>query len=85
MKKEYIIFYSWMSDRPVKKNIRYIRKKLSDDCRELEKKLGVKITIDSDSRGEDGSKPIEENVMKKYLHATYSLVSKPPVNPVIGF
>lgn len=81
MKKEYIIFYSWMSDRPVKKNIRYIRKKLSDDCRELEKKLGVKITIDSDSRGEDGSKPIEENVLKKISSCDIFIGDITPIYP----
>ena len=65
MKKDFIVFFSWMSDRPKEQNISYIRRVLSDDCKKLEKKLGIKITIDSDSRGEDGSKPIEENVLKK--------------------
>ena len=65
MKKEFHIFYSWMSDRPSKQNIGYIRQILTDDCKQIEKKLGIKIYIDSDSRSEDGSQSIEENVLKK--------------------
>lgn len=81
MKKEFVIFYSWMSDRPAEQNIKYIRKVLTEDCRALEKKLGVKITIDSDSRGEDGSKSIDENVLKKIAACDFFVGDITPVYP----
>lgn len=81
MKKDFIVFYSWMSDRPKEQNIGYIRKVLSDDCKKLEKKLGIKITIDSDSRGEDGSKPIEENVLKKITKCDFFVGDITPIYP----
>lgn len=81
MKKEFIVFYSWMSDRPKDQNISYIRKSLSDDCKKLEKKLGIKILIDSDSRGEDGSKPIEENVLKKIATCDIFVGGITPIYP----
>ena len=65
MKQQYTIFYSWMSDRPNEQNRKYIRKVLDKDTKKLEKEFGVKILIDSDSRGEDGSKSIDETVLKK--------------------
>lgn len=65
MKQQYTIFYSWMSDRPNEQNRKYIRKVLDKDTKKLEKKFGVKILIDSDSRGEDGLKSIDETVLKK--------------------
>lgn len=99
MKKEYIVFYSWMSDRPEEQNIKYISKVLVDDCKRLEKKLGITIKIDSDSRGEDGSNSIEENVLKKIsscdlfvgditpifpLH-TWQIWAKPTPNPNVMY
>ena len=62
MKQQYTIFYSWMSDRPNEQNRKYIRKVLDKDTKKLEKKFGVKILIDSDSRGEDGLKSVDETV-----------------------
>lgn len=99
MKKDFVVFYSWMSDRPKEQNISYIRKVLSDDCKKLGKKLGIKIAIDSDSRGEDGSKPIEENVLKKiakcdifvgditpiYPRQSWQLWAKPTPNPNVMY
>ena len=99
MKKEFVVFYSWMSDRPKEQNIKFIRKVLADDCKKLEKKLGIKISIDSDSRGEDGSKSINENVLKKiatcdlfvgditpvYPRQSWQLWLKPTPNPNVMY
>lgn len=85
MKKEYIVFYSWMSDRPKEQNIKLIRKVLSEDCKRLEKKLGVKIKIDSDSRGEDGSKSIDENVLKKISSCDLFVGDITPIFPKVSW
>ena len=88
-----------MSDRPQEQNLKFISKVLKDDCKKLEKKLGIKFLIDSDSRGEDGSKSIEENVLKKiancdifvgditpiYPRQPWQLWSKPTPNPNVMY
>ena len=79
--KEVIVFYSWMTDRPRSENLQYIRKKLSEDCKKLEKEFGLKIKIDTDSRGEDGSRPIEENVMKKINECALFVGDITPIYP----
>lgn len=81
MKKEFVIFYSWMSERPKEQNIKYIRGVLEGDCKKLEKKLGIKIKIDSDSRGEDGSKSIDENVLKKIAGCHIFIGDITPIYP----
>lgn len=81
MKKEFTIFYSWMSDRPADQNLKYIRGILTDDCKKLEKKLSIKITIDSDSRKTDGSKPIEESVLKKIAGCDLFVADITPIHP----
>lgn len=65
MKNQFVIFYSWMSDLPDEENRKYIRKILDKDTKKIEKELGVKIIIDSDSRGEDGSDSIDNVIIKK--------------------
>lgn len=81
MKQQFTIFYSWMSDRPNEQNRQYIRKVLEKDAKRLAKDLGVKITIDSDSRGEDGSKPIDETVLKKIGNCNLFVGDITPVLP----
>lgn len=70
-----------MSDRPSSQNINYIRQVLSDECKQIEKKLGVRIYIDSDSRDEDGSKSIEENVLKKIAGCDLFIGDITPIYP----
>lgn len=81
MKKNFIVFYSWMSDRPDNQNRKYIRKNLEKDAKKLEKEFGITIHVDSDSRGEDGSKPIEENVLKKIASCDLFVGDITPVFP----
>lgn len=81
MKNQYTIFYSWMSDRPNGVNRKYIRKILEKDAKKLEKELGITIRIDSDSRDEDGSKSIEENVLKKISNSDLFVGDITPVAP----
>lgn len=85
MKKEFVIFYSWMSDRPDGQNRKYIRKVLDKEKKKLEKDLGVTITIDSDSRGEDGSKTIDDVVLKKISNCDFFVGDITPVNHSLPF
>lgn len=84
MKAIYKIFYSWMSDRPTDQCLDYIRNKLREDCKKLEKVHHVKIIIDSDSRGEDGSKSIEENVLKKIADCDLFVGDITPIYPRVA-
>ena len=81
MKDQFVVFYSWMSDRPKNQNNEYIRNVLDKDCKKLEKKLGVKIKVDSDSRGEDGSKSIDENILKKITKCDLFVGDITPIFP----
>ena len=54
-----------MSDRPKNQNMGYIRRCLTEDCRKLEKKHGIKIVIDSDSRNGKGNQTIDTTILKK--------------------
>lgn len=81
MKDKFVIFYSWMSDRPKKQNIKFIRKVLNHDCNKLAKEFGVKIVVDSDSRSEDGSKPIEESILKKITECDLFVGDITPIFP----
>lgn len=84
-KTNFKIFYSWMSDRPDKQNRKYIRNKLSADIKKLEKDLSVKILLDSDSRSEDGSKPIDESILKKITACDYFICDITPIPKGISF
>lgn len=81
MKQQFTIFYSWMSDRPNDQNRKYIRKVIDKDSQKIEKELGIKITIDSDSRGEDGSKSIDETVLKKISNSDLFVCDITPASP----
>ena len=85
MKKQYTIFYSWMSDRPDDQNRKYIYKILEKDVKKLEKEFDVTIKIDSDSRDEDGSKTIEENILKKISNCDLFIGDITPVSPRFPF
>ena len=81
MKDQFVIFYSWMSDRPENQNNTYIKNVLDNECKKLEEEFGVKIRVDSDSRGEDGSKPIDENVLKKITECDLFVGDITPIFP----
>ena len=81
MRNQYVIFYSWMSDRPDSQNRKYIQKILKKDAKRIEKELGITITIDSDSRGEDGSTSIEETILKKISNCDIFVGDITPVSP----
>lgn len=81
MKDQFSIFYSWMSDRPKEQNFTYIRKALDKDRKRLAKELGVKIRVDSDSRGEDGSTSIDESVLKKISECDLFVGDITPISP----
>lgn len=79
MKNNFIIFYSWMSDRPSDQNMSYIRNCLTNDCSKLEKKLGVKISLDSDSRKEKGDETIDAVILKKITHCDFFVCDITPI------
>jgi len=81
MKKDFKIFYSWMSDRPDEQNRKYIRKVIDKDCKKISNELGIKITIDSDSRGEDGSRSIDETILKKITNCDLFIGDITPASP----
>ena len=65
MKKKFSIFYSWISDRPDDQNRKYIRDRLIEDIKLLNKELSIEISIESDSRGEDGTDTIDLSILRK--------------------
>ena len=85
MKKEFVVFYSWMSDRPNNQNRKYIRKILDRETNKLGKELGISIIVDSDSRGEDGSKSIDDVVIKKIANCDLFIGDITPVNSLVPF
>lgn len=81
MKNQFVVFYSWMSDRPCNLNRKYIQKVLDKDSKRLEREFGITIKVDSDSRGADGSSPIEETVLKKISSCDLFVGDITPVSP----
>lgn len=80
MKNQFVIFYSWMSDQPDEENRKYIRKTLDKDAKKIEKEFGIKIIIDSDSRGEDGSDSIDSVIIKKIIQCDIFVCDITPMN-----
>ena len=69
-----------MSDLPDEENRQYIRKILDKDTKKIEKELGVKIIIDSDSRGDDGSDSIDSVIIKKITQCDIFVCDITPMN-----
>lgn len=71
--------------RQIGQNRKYIRKVLEKEKKKLEIDLGIMITIDSDSRGEDGSKSIDDVVLKKISNCDIFIGDITPLNPRVPF
>ena len=86
MKKQFTIFYSWMSDRPAHQNTNYIRNCLTKDCTSIEKKHKINIIIDCDSRKEKGDETIDATILKKITGCDIFVCDVTPIRkPLFSF
>lgn len=77
MKKEYTIFYSWQNDTDGDRE--YVRGVLESAIETVSKDLDVKISIDSDSRDEDGETSIDAAIMTKIANCDFFVCDVTPV------
>lgn len=80
MKESFRIFFSWQSDLKGTKS--YIQSVIAKNIEKIVKKLDVKIHIDQDSRGEDGSKNIDEAIVQKINNCDLFIADVTPVYTV---
>lgn len=78
MKTKYTIFYSWQNDTDGNRS--YIRTVLEDAVKKISESMCIEIQIDSDSRDEDGGKPIDEAIIGKIQRCDFFLADVTPVH-----
>ncbi|MCX7586129.1 hypothetical protein [Phenylobacterium sp. 58.2.17] len=59
------VFYSWQSDRENRLCRGFIAKALDDAVKRLATRRGLKVTIDSDTKGVVGTPPVSDTILRK--------------------
>lgn len=65
MQPTFRLFYSWQSDRPSELGRHFIAKALELAAEAVSSEIGVTIEIDSDTKGEPGTPPITDTILRK--------------------
>lgn len=82
MKEKFNIFYSWQTDSHGCKN--YIRKAIDEACKQIEQECKIRISVESDSRGNDGSVTIDNIILKKITLCDFFIADITPVASING-